>query len=320
MAAAAPDAWPCWAYSNHDTVRHITRWDLSDAAAKTYATLLMCLRGSVCLYQGEELGLPEAELAFEDLQDPYGIEFWPEFKGRDGCRTPMVWVTDNADGRLYHAASPGCRSRRRIWPLSVAAQDRDDHGSMLAHYRRALAFRRAHPVLAHGAMDDDRAPRAMWRVSGAEADGDAVLRLQPWRQRRRRSRCPTGTWTTIGTDLGSQAATGGSVTLAPWGVCLAKAGLRGGDDMADLVLKNVEKAYGEVKVLKDINLDIKTGRADRLRRPLGLRQIHAAADDRGAGADHRRRFQHRRRADERRAARRSAASRWCSSPTRFIRT
>ncbi|MFN3847514.1 MAG: alpha-amylase family glycosyl hydrolase, partial [Paracoccaceae bacterium] len=73
MNAVAPDAWPCWAYSNHDTVRHITRWGLSDAAARTYTVLLMCLRGSLCLYQGEELGLPEAEIAFEELQDPYGI-------------------------------------------------------------------------------------------------------------------------------------------------------------------------------------------------------------------------------------------------------
>jgi alpha-glucosidase len=74
---AAPDAWPCWSYSNHDTVRHVTRWRLSDAAARAYATLLMCLPRLALPYQGEELGLPEAELAFEDLQDPYGIAFWP---------------------------------------------------------------------------------------------------------------------------------------------------------------------------------------------------------------------------------------------------
>ena len=78
--------------------RHISRWGIDDAAARAYVTLMMCLRGSTCLYQGEELGLPEADIAFEDLQDPYGIEFWPEFKGRDGCRTPMVWQKDNANG------------------------------------------------------------------------------------------------------------------------------------------------------------------------------------------------------------------------------
>ena len=58
--------------------------------------MILTLKGSACLYQGEELGLTEAELSFEDLQDPYGIKFWPKFKGRDGCRTPMVWDSKTA--------------------------------------------------------------------------------------------------------------------------------------------------------------------------------------------------------------------------------
>ncbi len=70
-------------------------------APRLYAGLLLCLRGSVCLYQGEELGLTEAYVAYEDLQDPYGIRFWPKFKGRDGCRTPIPWVQDNQQRRVY---------------------------------------------------------------------------------------------------------------------------------------------------------------------------------------------------------------------------
>jgi alpha-glucosidase len=108
-------------------------------------TCCSCLRGSVCLYQGEELGLPEAELAFEDLQDPYGIEFWPEFKGRDGCRTPMVWDHRQRGRRLHHRGAPLAAGQGPAHrPLAVAAQGGE---GMLAHYRRALAFRRAHPAL-----------------------------------------------------------------------------------------------------------------------------------------------------------------------------
>lgn len=218
MQAAAPDAWPCWSYSNHDTVRHITRWGLSDAAAKTYATLLVCLRGSLCLYQGEELGLPEAELELEELQDPYGIQFWPEFKGRDGARTPMVWVTDNANGG-FSAGKPWLPVKAPHLPLSVATQDRDD-SSVLAHYRHALAFRRAYPVLRSGSMDHIAAVGGVtsFRRRGDEDLfcafnlGDTVAEIG----------LPEGNWTTIGTELGSQTATGGRVTLAPWGVCLAK--------------------------------------------------------------------------------------------------
>jgi len=218
MAAAAPDAWPCWSYSNHDTVRHITRWHLSEAAAKTYATLLVCLRGSICLYQGEELGLPEADLSFDELQDPYGIQFWPEFKGRDGARTPMVWVTDNGNGG-FSAAKPWLPVKAPHLPLSVATQDRDKT-SVLAHYRRALAFRRAHPVLRTGVMEHIA---SVGEVTSFQRRGEETLLCAfNLSDSTAKFGLPEGSWTTIGTDLGSQTATAGSVMLAPWGVYLAK--------------------------------------------------------------------------------------------------
>ncbi|WP_309663430.1 alpha-amylase family glycosyl hydrolase [Tabrizicola sp.] len=218
MTAVAPDAWPCWAYSNHDVIRHISRWGLNEAAAKTYATLLVCLRGSICLYQGEELGLPEVELARDELQDPYGIEFWPEFKGRDGCRTPMVWVTDNSSGG-FSSGLPWLPVKAPHLTLSVAAQD-GVAGSMLSHYRAALAFRRAHEVLRSGEMHDIRAigDVATFRRSGEE-DLFCAFNLG---SNTIEVALPTGNWTAIGTELGSQTAEGGRVTLAPWGVCLAK--------------------------------------------------------------------------------------------------
>ena len=100
--AAAADGWACWAFSNHDVERHATRWSLDAAQLRVYLALLLSLRGSVCLYQGEELGLTEAYVPYEDLQDPYGKRFWPKFRGRDGCRTPMVWL----ERHTCTAASP----------------------------------------------------------------------------------------------------------------------------------------------------------------------------------------------------------------------
>ncbi len=218
MARAAPDAWPCWSYSNHDTVRHITRWHLSDAAAKTYLTLLLCLRGSVCLYQGEELGLPEADVPYENLQDPYGIQFWPEFKGRDGARTPMIWQTDNAQGG-FSSHTPWLPVTAPHLARSVAAQA-GDPASMLAHYHAALAFRRTHPVLRQGGMDAIAAhgPVASFLRTGDEvifcafnlSDDAATVQV------------PCGQWTAIGTELGAAPMAGGQVTLAPWGVALAR--------------------------------------------------------------------------------------------------
>ena len=218
MNAVAPDAWPCWAYSNHDTVRHITRWGLSDAAAKTYTVLLMCLRGSICLYQGEELGLPEADIAFEELQDPYGIEFWPEFKGRDGCRTPMTWVADNANGG-FSDAKPWLPVKAAHLNRAVAAQDADS-GSMLNHYRRALAFRAAHDAMRHGDLVDLRASGDL--ASFCRTGTQTIYCAFNLGGAQAQARLPEGTWAAIGGDLGATAAIGGEVTLGPWGFCLMR--------------------------------------------------------------------------------------------------
>ncbi len=221
LAAAAPDAWPCWAYSNHDTVRHITRWGLFDAAARVYTTLLMCLRGSVCLYQGEELGLPEAEIAFEELQDPYGIQFWPEFKGRDGCRTPMVWQSDNALCGFSTAEKAWLPVTAPHRPLSVAAQEADP-AALLHHYRRALAFRRAHPVLAGGKMTDWQAEGEVFSFIRQEDETIfCAFNLSPDAAQ---VTLPAGQWQAVGMELGSVSPVAGTVILAGWGCVLARKG------------------------------------------------------------------------------------------------
>ena len=151
----APEGWICLAFSNHDVVRHVSRWSPhghEDRLTTQAALLLLTMRGSVCLYQGEELGLTEAEIAYDDLVDPYGIEFWPEFKGRDGCRTPMVWQA--------HVRNGGFSAADRTW-LPVPAQhlayavDQQDNlaNSTLSFYRAVLRFRKAHPELVKGDIE-----------------------------------------------------------------------------------------------------------------------------------------------------------------------
>ncbi|NRP70259.1 Oligo-1,6-glucosidase 1 [Ensifer psoraleae] len=152
--AVVTDGWVCWAFSNHDVMRHVSRFVRDEAererVAKLAISLLSALRGSICLYQGEELGLPEAELAFEELRDPYGIRFWPAFKGRDGCRTPMVWEGDLANAG-FSAGIPWLPVRGEQRMLAVDAQE-NISGSVLEHYRSTLAFRRLHAPLLDGDM------------------------------------------------------------------------------------------------------------------------------------------------------------------------
>ncbi|SHI38915.1 alpha-glucosidase [Palleronia salina] len=151
------DGWACWAFSNHDVVRYATRFNLTVPARKLYAALLMCMKGTVCLYQGEELGLTEAYVRYEDLQDPYGKRFWPKFKGRDGCRTPIPWTTGRNGG--FSDAQPWLPVAVEHLDHAVSVQEGDD-SSVLNFYRTMLAFRKTHPSLAKGGLkvvraDDD---------------------------------------------------------------------------------------------------------------------------------------------------------------------
>lgn len=149
------DGWPCWSLSNHDVMRVCSRWG-RDHAPEEFApvamALLLSLRGSVCLYQGDELGLIEADVPFERLQDPFGKTFWPDFKGRDGCRTPMVWSdTEGADFTGNHV-EPWLPIDPRHLPASVDSQEAEDE-SVLNQLRRFIAWRGEQPSLRSGELE-----------------------------------------------------------------------------------------------------------------------------------------------------------------------
>jgi len=151
LEAQIGDGWPCWSFGNHDVVRAVTRHGGADpprALARLLPALLTSLRGSICLYQGEELGLPEADLAYEDIRDPPGLAFWPQFKGRDGARTPMPWVHDQPHAG-FSTARPWLPVPDAHLPLAVDLQE-GDPGSILNQTRRFLHWRRRHRALVAG--------------------------------------------------------------------------------------------------------------------------------------------------------------------------
>ena len=165
------EAWPCWAFSNHDVERAVSRFGLSahaDAAGPMLVALLCALRGSPCLYQGEELGLTEAVVPYDRLQDPYGIRFWPEYKGRDGCRTPMPW-----SGAAHHGGFTDGEPWLPVAPehlaRSAATQDADPR-SCLARARAFLRWRRERPELVRGAIAFHDAPEPVLAFTRAEGD------------------------------------------------------------------------------------------------------------------------------------------------------
>ncbi len=215
----ASDSWPCWAYSNHDTVRHATRWDLPLGGLKTMATLMMCWRGSACIYQGEELGLTEADVAFEDLKDPYGIEFWPGFKGRDGCRTPMVWeMQDEFAG--FGSAKPWLPVSPAQVEKAVDRQEEDPE-AILHHYRHAIAFRRKHPTLKTGkqvGMAVTDGVLSFTRVGS----GKEIFCAFNLANETNPVELPEGKWTPLGAELGAVSELSGKrLALGPWQIVIA---------------------------------------------------------------------------------------------------
>jgi alpha-glucosidase len=180
---ASQDGWPCWSFSNHDVHRHISRWSghaLSpDELGRQCIALLAALRGSICLYQGEELGLPESDLLYEELTDPRGIRFWPEDKGRDGCRIPMPWEEGEAPNG-FTSGTPWLPMRARHSERNMAAQDRDP-GSVLNTYRSILTWRKKHQALVTGdiAFFDTGEPVLAFRRTGEDKDMLCAFNLSP---------------------------------------------------------------------------------------------------------------------------------------------
>lgn len=153
------DGWPCWSLSNHDVARFPSRWggaSPSQPWVKVMLATLLTLRGSVCLYQGDELGLPEADVPYEQLQDPLGLTFWPELKGRDGARTPMTWTSD-ARQLGFSTVEPWLPVSDAHRALAVDTQTGVE-GSVLEACKTFLRWRRAQPALIRGTITLLEAP------------------------------------------------------------------------------------------------------------------------------------------------------------------
>lgn len=147
-SVAGVGAPPVWTLSNHDVVRHASRYgggdvDLGTLRARAMALVELALPGGVFLYNGEELGLPDLDLPDWALRDPVWERSGHVERGRDGCRVPLPWeggtppfgFTDGQDSWLPMPFE---------WAhLTVEAQ-LEDPGSMLSLYRQAIEFRKAH--------------------------------------------------------------------------------------------------------------------------------------------------------------------------------
>ena len=220
--ARFPDHWPTVSFSNHDVPRTASRFggaEAPPAVAKLMLALLIALRGTVLLYQGEELGLGDARLTRGQLRDPVGDLYWPTVKGRDGCRTPMPWRPD-APNLGFSTATPWLPAAAEHAGLTVAAQDADP-ASTLAFTRALIALRKASPALSEGELELWDAPEpllAFVRRAGGEAVlcvfnmGDQAARLDDPR---------LAGASVLDAQAGDGALRGTRIALGPYAGCFA---------------------------------------------------------------------------------------------------
>ncbi len=153
--------WPSWSLGNHDVPRFPTRLGGDDPrAVRVLLACLLTMRGTPFLYQGDELGLPQAKVPFERLRDPFAIAGWTEAAQdayRDGARTPMPWVAEAAQAGFSDGAEAWLPLDPRHAALSVDRQT-DDPESMLSFTRNLLALRRGCVPLQSGAAVPLAAP------------------------------------------------------------------------------------------------------------------------------------------------------------------
>jgi alpha-glucosidase len=142
---AEVDAAPTWVLSNHDVVRHATRYGggpVGVARARAATLAMLALPGSAYLYQGEELGLENVDVPPEARQDPAWLRTHRDW--RDGCRVPIPWSGDAPPYGFGPGTGQPWLPQPLDWAgLSVAAEEQDPD-STLAFYKAALAARRKH--------------------------------------------------------------------------------------------------------------------------------------------------------------------------------
>ena len=224
LLARYPRHWPCVSFSNHDIVRTVTRFGGGPggdpALAKLMLALLLSIKGTALLYQGEELGLPETDLRRDQLKDPVGDLHYPLFKGRDGCRTPMPWDA-NAPNLGFSAGTPWLPLGKTHRALAVSEQEADTD-SVLAFARRFLSARKQSAALRLGEMEFVDAPEPILAYVRAHESERVLCVFNMSRNEAvfRNGLVPQAMAT--GWECGETNATGGELSLAPLAAWFAR--------------------------------------------------------------------------------------------------
>ncbi|OXV11611.1 hypothetical protein Egran_00628 [Elaphomyces granulatus] len=169
--------WNSLYLENHDQPRSLSRFGTEDpryraVCAKMLATFLLALRGTIFLYQGQELGIPHPDnWKIEDYKDVETLNEYKrrkaenpkkepdmssvmhaiKLKGRDNARTPMPWDTSPNSGFTGAGVKPWIKMNDKHSDINVMTQERDQE-SVLSYFKKLIDIRKQHPLLFYGAF------------------------------------------------------------------------------------------------------------------------------------------------------------------------
>jgi alpha-glucosidase len=212
----AAGVFPTTVLSNHDLPRTASRYTRGedDRKAKVLMTLLLTLRGTPFIYQGEEIGMRDIPLKYSEILDPPGKKYWPFYKGRDGCRSPMQW--DDTPNAGFSTAKPWLKVHSNYPHRNVASQEKDP-GSLLNFTRRLIALRKEHPALRRGDFIPLSASRHVLAYLRKSGEGTILVVLNFSKRRKSLSLPPDILPRTCLLSSGQDPASAGSqeIHLAP---------------------------------------------------------------------------------------------------------
>jgi alpha-glucosidase len=208
---------------NHDVSRTASRYvkNEDDARVKVIMALLLTLRGTPFIYYGEEIGMRDISLKRGQILDPPGKKYWPFYKGRDGCRSPMQWNASENGG--FSKVRPWLPVHPNYTHRNVAGQE-TDQGSMLNFTRRILQLRREYPALRCGDFNlITRQPQNALAYL-RESDGQTILVALNFRNRSvRLDNLPAQKWELLySPERCSTPDMGRGLSLFPYEVLLLK--------------------------------------------------------------------------------------------------
>jgi alpha-glucosidase len=147
--SADAQIYPNYVLSNHDVRRSATRYAKGedDARVKIIMAMLLTMRGTPFLYYGEEIGMRDISLRRSEIMDPPGKKYWPLYKGRDGCRSPMQW--DDSENAGFSTVKPWLPVHPNSMQRNVAAQQ-EDKNSLFHFTCKLIALRKENIALRRG--------------------------------------------------------------------------------------------------------------------------------------------------------------------------